>query len=262
MYIVGSSRGTELQESASQTSYNSTFPSQSACLNMEPYEYSFFQYFDLKSEGILDHGNRAGVLGLEPVHRKRSRFRDLSGVSVLTQKLFHGNCATGNHGFLGFADPDARVVEFLVGLISTSGVSNLSLQIIVLVLFKFTQTIPVGPLSISINVHLADTVLNSGLDFSISGTRSSVHDQEDGLIVVASQLFLGVGLVPSKTLGLKGDVSWLVDAVDVSKSSGDGEHVSNFGETFVNSKDLLRAGVKLFGVDCNNNKMKEVLKSE
>ena len=65
--------------------------------------------------------------------------------------------------------------------------------------FKLAQTIPVGPLGVGVNVHLDDTVLDGGGDLFVGGAGATVHDKEEGLVVVAAELLLGVGLVLSET---------------------------------------------------------------
>lgn len=63
---------------------------------------------------------------------------------------------------------------------------------------------------VRINVHLDDTIFDSKLDFIVGGTRSSVHNKEDGLGIVGSKLFLGIFLVLSKTSRLEGDITYKV----------------------------------------------------
>jgi hypothetical protein len=195
------------------------------------------------------------VLGLEAIHGKGARCGDLGLVRTLAVELLHGHATTFDHGFLCLADPHSGVIKFLVGLIWACGVSNLTLQVVMLILFKCAQTIPVCPLSVGINVHLDNTMFNRTLDLVIGGTGSTVHYQEDGLVLFTSQLFLGVSLVFSKAFGLEGDISWLVHSMDVSKCSGNGEHVANFGELVIDGIDLFRAGVQLFGINCGGSKI-------
>jgi len=200
-----------------------------------------------ETKGALDGSHE--TLGVQVVDLDGSRFRDLGRVFVLAAQLLHGDSTTSNHSLLGLADPDTRIVKLLVGCIRTVGVSNLSLQIVVLFLLEFTESIPVGPLGIGIDIHLDHTVDDGSLDFFVGRTTASVHDQEDGLVGSTSQLFLGVGLMLAKTLRLKSNISGLVDTMDISKGSGNGKHASNFGEPVINSVDLLRAGVELLRVN-------------
>ena len=207
-------------------------------------------HFHLKSQGTLHQANWSEGLRFETIDGKRTRRGDLGFVCALTVKLVHRNAATFNHRFLCFADPHTGIIKFLVGLIRTVRVSNLTLQVVMLFLFKCTQSVPVGPLGVGINVHLHDTIFNSTLDLIVGRTGSTVHDQEDGLVRLRSQLLLGISLVLSKPFGLEGDISWLVDSMDISKGSGDREHVSNFGESVIDGIDLFRTGVKFLGVNC------------
>lgn len=209
---------------------------------------------DLKSglvHGVLDgaHGLVHGSLfGLEVVDGDTSFWNGriiLAGAS----KLLHGDFTSRNHALFCLTDPDTRIVILLIGLVGTSGVSNLTLEVIVLFLFECTETIPIRPLSIRVNVHLDDTIRDCLGNLIISGTGTTVHDKEDRLVGSRTKLLLGISLVLSETSRLEGDVTGLVDTVDVSKGGGDGEHVSNLGESIVNGIHLLGGGVKLLRVN-------------
>ena len=119
---------------------------------------------------------------------------------------------------------------------------------------------------VRINVHLDDTIFDSKLDFIVGGTRSSVHNKEDGLGIVGSKLFLGIFLVLSKTSRLKGNISRLVDTMNISKGGSNGEHGPNLGKPLIDGPDLFRTGVELFGVNWNfgkrERKQKEGLEKE
>mmetsp|Transcript_20053 Transcript_20053/g.33164 ORF Transcript_20053/g.33164 Transcript_20053/m.33164 type:complete len:312 (+) Transcript_20053:308-1243(+) len=118
-----------------------------------------------------------------------------------------------------------------------------------LVSLKRAETVPVGPLSVGIDVHLDDAILDGGGDLLVGGAGSAMHDEEDGLLLVRAKLLLGVGLVLAKSLGLERDVTGLVYAVDVAKCGGDGEHVADLGEGLVDGPHLLGGGVELLGID-------------
>ena len=190
-----------------------------------------------------------GVGGLEVVNGGGSSLGHLGGVGILGVELLDGNFASLNHGLLGLAKPDTGVVELLVGLVGASGVANLPLEVVVLVSLERTKAVPVGPLSVGIDVHLDDTILDGGGNLLVGGARSTVHDEVDGLLLVGAELLLGEGLVLAKSLGLERDIAGLVDAMDVAERGGDGEHVADLGEGLVHGPDLLGGGVELLGIN-------------
>ena len=179
---------------------------------------------------------------------RRSRLR-AGGVLLLRAELLHRNANALAHGLLRLASPDPGIIKLLVGLVGSSGVTNLLLQKVVLLLLEGAKTVPVGPLSVGVDVHLDNAGLDGGLDLLVGGSGSSVHDEVDGLVIFASNLLLCVGLVLEKPLGAEHDISGLVDAVDVAKGGSDREHGSDLGQSLVHGVDLLGAGVKLLGVD-------------
>ena len=194
-----------------------------------------------------DEGNSLDDVKLLLSQLRRTRLR-AGGVRLLRAELLHGNTDTLAHGLLGLATPDTGIVKLLVGLVGASGVADLSLEVVVLLLLKGTETVPVGPLGVGINVHLDHAGLDGGLDLLIGGSGSTVHDEVDGLVVLAANLLLSVGLVLEEPLGAKDDVAGLVDAVDVAEGGSDREHGSDLGQGLVDGVDLLGAGVELLGV--------------
>lgn len=60
--------------------------------------------------------------------------------------------------------PDARIVLLLVGLVLTLGVSDLGLEVVDVLGDKVTDTAEVGPLEISIEVDLYNTVGDGDLE--------------------------------------------------------------------------------------------------
>mmetsp|Transcript_1774 Transcript_1774/g.4851 ORF Transcript_1774/g.4851 Transcript_1774/m.4851 type:complete len:437 (-) Transcript_1774:18-1328(-) len=212
---------------------------------------SLFLYIDadpLQSQHTLDGGNGATGLGLQAVNGDGTGGGNLGFVLVLGHEGCHGHSASFNHGFFGLANPNAGIVKLLVGFVVTGGVANLSLQKVVLVLFKGADTVPVGPLGVGIDIHLDDTIVDGRLDFFVGRTGTSVHDQKDWLFHVRLELFLGVGLVLAEAFGLEADIAGLVDSVDIAKGGGNGEHVGNFGKSLVDIPHLFGAGVQLVGV--------------
>jgi len=65
----------------------------------------------------------------------------------------------------------------------------------------------VGPLTISVYIHLDNTVLDSGLDLFLGRSRSSVEDEVDGERVLRLELLVSVLLVLREELGLELNVS-------------------------------------------------------
>lgn len=59
------------------------------------------------------------------------RERYLQTVDVA--EILAGDLDTLDHGLLGLTDPDTRIVDLLVGLVGTLRVTNLSLEVVLLV---------------------------------------------------------------------------------------------------------------------------------
>jgi hypothetical protein len=70
-----------------------------------------------------------------------------------------------------------------------------------------------------------------------------VEDQEDWLLFVGLDGVLDVLLVLGQELWVKLDVSWLVDTMDVTEASSNGEVRRDWGECVVNVEDILRLSV-------------------
>lgn len=78
---------------------------------------------------------------------------------------------------------------------------NLSLEVAALGLNVVPDTREVGPLHVSVEVDLDDTV-RDGLTEVIDGaTATAVEDEEDGLVVLGASLLLDVCLVLLQELG-------------------------------------------------------------
>jgi hypothetical protein len=149
------------------------------------------------------------------------------------------------HGLLALSDPDSRVVVLLVGLVGSLGVTDLGLEVTGLALEVVSHTDHVGPLGVGVDVHLDDTVLDGGLDLVLLGTGSTVEDQEQGLLTaLALQLLTSEFLVLAQQFRSEGDVSGLVDTVDVTESGSDGEVGGDRGQGLVDLEDLVRLRVQ------------------
>ena len=89
---------------------------------------------------------------MEVVDRKASSFWDLGIVLASTRQLLHGNSTSLHHTFLSLSNPHSRIIEFLVGLVSSSRVTNLALEEVVLFSFKVLDAFPVTPLSVTVDL--------------------------------------------------------------------------------------------------------------
>ena len=102
----------------------------------------------------------------------------------------------------------------------------------------------IRPLAISVDVHLYNTVLDSGLDLFLGRSRSSVEDEVDGERVLRLELLVSVLLVLREELGLELDVSGLVDTVNVTETGSDGEGFGDGGKGVVDFEDVLGLSVE------------------
>jgi hypothetical protein len=76
-----------------------------------------------------------------------------------------------------------------------------------------------------------------------------VEDQENWLVLLGSDGILDILLVLAEKLRVELDVSGLVDTMDVSETSGDGEVWGDWLESLVDGEDVLRLSVKGVVVD-------------
>ena len=165
-------------------------------------------------------------------------------------KIVSSLAKAGGHCLLTSAESHTGVVVLLVGLVISLGVADLSLEVVVVLGLVLADAVPVGPLSVGVDVHLDDTVGDGLLDFFDGGTGAAVEDELHGLVLIAAELLLDVSLGVVKDLGLEVDVAGGVDAVDVAEGGSAGEGTAlNLGELLVGVPDLLWLGVKTAGVD-------------
>ena len=162
----------------------------------------------------------------------------------LLQAIDGGNLA-GAHALAG-------VVVFLVGLVVALGVADLRLEVVMVLILKLLNAIPVRPLRVCVDVHLNDAVSEGLPDILEGGSGSSVEDKADGLGVlggVVTELLGDVRLRAAEDLGLKLDVAGTVDSMDVAEGGGDREHVRDGGEGLVDLVNLLGLGVQVLQGD-------------
>jgi hypothetical protein len=162
-----------------------------------------------------------------------------SRVEVL-QTLGH----TGRHGLLSLSDPDAGVKVLLVGLVLAFRVADLRHEVVLLLENVIPDAGEVSILQVGIKVDLDDTI-GDGIQVLLLGrSRSTVEDEEDGLVLLGSDGVLDVLLVLGQELGVQLDVAGLVDTVNVTEAGSDGEVWRDGGEGLVDGKDILGLGVQ------------------
>lgn len=76
-----------------------------------------------------------------------------------------------------------------------------------------------------------------------------MEDEEDGLVLLGAGLLLDVGLVTREQLGVQTDVTGLVDTVDVTETSGNGEVRADGSQSVVDGQDVFGLGVERVVVD-------------
>ena len=116
------------------------------------------------------------------------------------------------------------VVVLLVWLVGSFRVSNLSLQVVVVLGFKVFNSFPVTPLSVSVNIHLDYTVTNGLLDIGDIRTTSSVENKVNRLLVLRGLVTKLVGnilLCLVQNLRVKFNISRTVYPMHISEGSSD-----------------------------------------
>jgi hypothetical protein len=168
----------------------------------------------------------------------------VGGVEVLKSNL-----GTLAHDLLTLTDPDTGVEVLLVRLVLTIGVTDGGQEVVLLAEDVVTDTGEVGVLHVSVDVDLDNTVADGLLVLLLGGAGATVEDEEDGLVLVGLDLLLDVGLVLGEELGVQADVAGLVDTVDVTETSGDGEVGGDGGKSLLDGEDVLGLGVERVVVD-------------
>jgi hypothetical protein len=153
------------------------------------------------------------------------------------------------HGLLTLTNPDTGVVVLLVGLVIAVRVTDLSLEVARLVLDVVADTSEVSVLHVGVEVDLYDTVSDSLPEVVDTGARSTVENKEDGLVLLGANGLLDVLLVLLEETRLELDIAGLVDTVDVTEASGDGEVGGDLRQLLVDVQDVL--GLSVEGVVVN-----------
>ena len=71
-----------------------------------------------------------------------------------------------------------------------------------------------------------------------------MEDQEDWLVLLGSYGIFDEFLVLAEELGVELDISWLVDTMNVTETSGDREVWGDWLESLVDGKNILRLCIK------------------
>jgi hypothetical protein len=120
----------------------------------------------------------------------------------------------------------------------------LLLDVVVLVLDIVANTSQVGVLQIGVKVDLDNTVADGVEVLLLAGSRATVEDEEDRLVGLGALLLLDVLLVLVEQLGVQLDIARLVNTVDVTEASSDGEVGRDLGEGGPDLVDVLGLGVE------------------
>lgn len=167
------------------------------------------------------------------------------------------------HGFLSLTNPDTgtilalvyiivkylKIEEYLlelllVWLVCSIWVTNWGHEVILVLEDVVTDTSEISELHIGIKVDLDNTVGDGIQELLLGRSGSTVEDQEDWLVVLGSNSLLDMGLVLAEELWAELDVTWLVDTVNVTETSGNREVWGDWGKSLVDSKDILWLSVK------------------
>ena len=112
--------------------------------------------------------------------------------------------------------------NLLVWLFWTFWVTDWGHYVVLLVQDVVSDTSQVSVLTVSVQVDLDNTVVNTSVEFLDSRTGTTVEDQEQWLFFLATNLFSGVLLVFSQDFWSQSDVT-SVQTVTVTESSSNGE---------------------------------------
>ena len=97
---------------------------------------------------------------------------------------------------------------------------------------------------VGIQVDLYDTVGDRLAEVVDRAATATVENEEDRLVVLGLGLLLDKLLVLLEQFRAELDVTRLVDSVNVTKASSDGEVLGDFRERLVDIVDVLGLGVK------------------
>lgn len=155
---------------------------------------------------------------------------------------------SGRHGLLTLSNPDSWVEVLLVWLVLTIWVTDLRHDVVLLVEDVVTNTSEVSVLTVSVQVDLDNTVLDGGVELLLGRTGTTVEDQVQW-VLLTTDLLLSVFLVLTQDGWSQDNVTWLVDTVNVTESSSDGEVWRDWSQGSVDSEDGLWGSVQGLLVD-------------
>ena len=151
---------------------------------------------------------------------------------------------SGAHGLLTLSDPHSWVKVLLVWLVVALWVTDRGHQVVLLVQDVVSDTGQVSVLTVSVQVDLDDTVLDTSVKLLLGGAGTTVENQVQWLRVGATNLLVGVLLVLAQNGRSQHNVTWLVDTVDVTEGGGNGEVWRDWGQGLVHGENGLWLGVQ------------------
>mmetsp|Transcript_14758 Transcript_14758/g.29097 ORF Transcript_14758/g.29097 Transcript_14758/m.29097 type:complete len:220 (+) Transcript_14758:76-735(+) len=125
------------------------------------------------------------------------------------------------HGHLTLPNPLAWIIAALVRLVGSIRVANLALEVATLLLVKFQEAFPIGPLGVCVHIHFHHPIANSRVNVRLLRTRATMENKKEWLC--EANLFLEVLLEGIQELWLQFHIAGLVDTMHIPKSSSDCE---------------------------------------
>ena len=165
----------------------------------------------------------------------------------LTQTLgskYFWRCAWNQHQRVR-----AKRRAYFIWLVLTIRVSNLLHDVVFLVENIIPDTGQVRVLEIGIKVDFHNTMPNSICVLLLAGTRSTVEDKKNGLVLFLARLLLDICLMLAKQFGMQLDIPRLVHAMNVAKTCGNGKIWTNIGQGIINIPYVFWLSVKRVVVD-------------
>ena len=80
-------------------------------------------------------------------------------------QIFKCNFQTGNFCFFRSTQPNPWIVVFFIRFVFAIRITNLALQVIMVFSFECTNTLPISPLRISIDIQFDDAIRNGFANF-------------------------------------------------------------------------------------------------
>src|SRR5690606_33858807 len=116
------------------------------------------------------------------------------------------------------AEPGAGIVVFLIRLVFSFGVTELTLQVVFVLLVILVYAFPERPLHVGVDVHLDHTVAECFPDLFFRRAAAAVKDEADGPGVGGkAELFCDKGLAVSKNLRTQYNIARTVNTVNITE---------------------------------------------